>query len=473
MVGEAAKLPNLVRLLSPDVHSACSPEFNSRRTVLDEAIPPNPRANPNPPPPAPGAVAQPPNNVQQGVPQQEPGLNPLGNRLGFANRIFAPPAQEANNAPPNPVAAQQPGAQQQGVAGHALPVVIQYEVRYQAPPGQTGGLPNFNFNQDQRQQPLTPVPQIPGFEIPHVAPQPRTSGQQASPSASVQLPEPTPTIPAVSGSQNARQSTSQSNLRRPSTSSPTDSSDSDSDEYFVESTTTVPPREAAREAALRRFGGAPLREPTATKTVEPTPHQASSSTSNGSDSTSVQQPAASHPSGAYPRLIPFYNLNSDNNIAARTQHPSLTVNHGSHLPSPVPPAFQQPQSQSYTPYEPGNRNASSFFPSQPQTPAPASDSRLPAQLTEQQLFAMDRLTREAIDERLRILERVSTTIHGCIDDLMRMRSALPIGSAFTATPSASSVSATDNQRAPSTLTVRPEEKRPQAGESSSTSEGAA
>jgi hypothetical protein len=52
-------------------------------------------------------------------------------------------------------------------------------------------------------------------------------------------------------------------------------------------------------------------------------------------------------------------------------------------------------------------------------------SRLPPALREEQLAVMDHLTREAIDERLRVLEGVSTAIHRCIDDLMRMRSVLP------------------------------------------------
>ena len=38
---------------------------------------------------------------------------------------------------------------------------------------------------------------------------------------------------------------------------------------------------------------------------------------------------------------------------------------------------------------------------------------------------MDTLTREAIDERLRVLEGVSGAVYRCIDDLLRMRSALP------------------------------------------------
>jgi E3 ubiquitin-protein ligase synoviolin len=38
---------------------------------------------------------------------------------------------------------------------------------------------------------------------------------------------------------------------------------------------------------------------------------------------------------------------------------------------------------------------------------------------------MDRLTREAIDERLRVLENVSVAIHRSMEELTRMRSVLP------------------------------------------------
>jgi E3 ubiquitin-protein ligase synoviolin len=51
--------------------------------------------------------------------------------------------------------------------------------------------------------------------------------------------------------------------------------------------------------------------------------------------------------------------------------------------------------------------------------------QLPPTLTEHQLSVLDHLTREAIDERLRVLERVSSTIYQSIEDLMRVRSALP------------------------------------------------
>lgn len=54
-------------------------------------------------------------------------------------------------------------------------------------------------------------------------------------------------------------------------------------------------------------------------------------------------------------------------------------------------------------------------------------------MTDEQLAALDALTRESIDERLRILEGVSSSVYRCIDDLMRMRSALPMSNASTST----------------------------------------
>lgn len=47
-------------------------------------------------------------------------------------------------------------------------------------------------------------------------------------------------------------------------------------------------------------------------------------------------------------------------------------------------------------------------------------------VSDEQLMLMDRLSREAIDERLRILENVSRTIDRCVEDLLRVRSTLPV-----------------------------------------------
>ncbi|KAG8719545.1 E3 ubiquitin-protein ligase hrd1 [Ceratobasidium sp. 395] len=51
--------------------------------------------------------------------------------------------------------------------------------------------------------------------------------------------------------------------------------------------------------------------------------------------------------------------------------------------------------------------------------------QLPPNLSESQLSNLDRLTREAIDERLRVLEGVQTTVWRCVEELTRLRSALP------------------------------------------------
>ncbi|KAJ3864089.1 hypothetical protein EV359DRAFT_41785 [Lentinula novae-zelandiae] len=63
--------------------------------------------------------------------------------------------------------------------------------------------------------------------------------------------------------------------------------------------------------------------------------------------------------------------------------------------------------------------------STPDDAFPSGPSSLVASLSDQQLALMDQTTREAIDERLIVLEGVSTAVYRCIDDLVRMRSALP------------------------------------------------
>ncbi|KAJ3538143.1 hypothetical protein NM688_g6562 [Phlebia brevispora] len=52
-------------------------------------------------------------------------------------------------------------------------------------------------------------------------------------------------------------------------------------------------------------------------------------------------------------------------------------------------------------------------------------SQLPPTLTDEQLTRLDRLTRDAIDERLRVLEGVSAAVYRCIEELTRIRSVLP------------------------------------------------
>lgn len=50
---------------------------------------------------------------------------------------------------------------------------------------------------------------------------------------------------------------------------------------------------------------------------------------------------------------------------------------------------------------------------------------LPQQLSAEQMGRLDRLTRDALDERLRILENVQTTTERCIEELLKCRSMFP------------------------------------------------
>ena len=51
---------------------------------------------------------------------------------------------------------------------------------------------------------------------------------------------------------------------------------------------------------------------------------------------------------------------------------------------------------------------------------------LPLTLTDAQLAQLDVLTRDAIDERLRVLESVSRAMFRCAEELTRLRSVLPL-----------------------------------------------
>ena len=59
------------------------------------------------------------------------------------------------------------------------------------------------------------------------------------------------------------------------------------------------------------------------------------------------------------------------------------------------------------------------------TRLPYDSGTLPLSLSDEQLGRMDTLTRDAIDERLRILEGVQVTVSNCIVDLLRVKSVLP------------------------------------------------
>ncbi|KAG6920120.1 hypothetical protein DXG01_010188 [Tephrocybe rancida] len=358
-----------------------------RRTVLDT----NPQGQNAIAPAAVGEPRRP--NPPPGPGQNQNRVNPLGNPLGLVGRLFGPPAQapigpgqvlpgqQVPQIPNNP-------AQNTGIpAGQQPPqgVVIQYHIQYQLPRNQ----------QQNPQQPLQPPPQFPGFQAPGGAWQPWPLDVAAE--------EP--------GNTNATDDT-QTQQTPPPAPTPTTREGEDA---------PVTPREAAALAALRRVpgNGSNHSTPASSSTQPSTKSQPSSSTSPAASSSTAAAPsqrssANLHNAPNVPALIPLYDYSEINS------GPTVgTVANGGSTFASSEPHVRVPLGQ------PGNsRTAPRTAPRSHNVQRNAA-SLLPPTLTDEQLANMDRLTREAIDERLRVLEGVSSAVYRCIDDLMRMRSALP------------------------------------------------
>ncbi|KAJ6593700.1 hypothetical protein B0H19DRAFT_877487, partial [Mycena capillaripes] len=335
-----------------------------RRNVLEATPQP---ADAVPQPQIPGAAPQAPNAVGQGV--QNPGVN---NPLGLVGRLFAAPGQPGQPRPAQPGqfpqninAAQNPpnGAGQPGI-------VIEYHFQYQVP-------------RQQAQQPLQPAPQFQGFPGPAGVWQPWPQAPN-DPQNPAPVAEAVPDIPV----------TPEVQPEAPATPTPT----AEPPESPTQPGSTA--REAAALAALRRHNsGRPAASPTPTT---------STSTPTASTS-SPPQPVQSTPASGSPPNIP-------SPFAPQTRPPMAGARTSSSqtAPSTTHPANFRPR--------PGTRGT----PPDPRYQQRPPISQLPPTLTDEQLALMDSVTREAIDERLRVLEGVSGAVFRCIDDLMRMRSALPI-----------------------------------------------
>lgn len=177
------------------------------------------------------------------------------------------------------------------------------------------------------------------------------------------------------------------------------------------------PRDAAAAAASQRLGHRNTQgsnEP-ALSNGSPAVKLSPGEAPNVSSSDVVS--AMRGPHLAIPSLIPL----SAHEIPLRTMQ-GLGPSH-THLWQPLPPSSNG--DMMYTP----NLSASISVDT-------VQTALLPPNLTEEQLMLMDQITREAIDERLRILEGVSVAVSRCVEDLTRVRSALPVSSN---TPSASTV----------------------------------
>lgn len=357
-------------------------------------------------PPIPPIGAQQPNGL---VP---PGVqNPQGgnNAMGFFGRFFGPA-----DRPPNPTlnrqAAQNQNNNNQGQpGGHGI--FINYQVQYQFPrqPNERNGQTMY--------PPQQPIPPYPGFPGPGGVWQPwpgAANGAQPTEAGNLDsMPTDTPL------------NSSPPELRDLDSSVPTISAGPSGSSSLDNPTSSESPREAAARAALSRLGGG---KPAGNSSQQATFNSTTAETHSASPSNSMPSDIPRRNVRVHlPQLIPLYDYRSQGaNPRASSQLDSSTQ-HTSRLP-PTPPLQPNSHPPSPLPFSSSAHSQSSTSPS-PFNPQSSSNnifsSPLPSSLTEEQLATLDRLTREAIDERLRILEGVSGTIYRCVDDLLRLRSALP------------------------------------------------
>ncbi|KAF5322391.1 hypothetical protein D9619_001388 [Psilocybe cf. subviscida] len=425
-----------------------------RRNVLDPTAPTTPQQVPNAAPGQPGNL----NNAgAQGNLGNIPNAPGNDNGLGLLGRFFGPPG-----APQNLVANRLPGQQngvvnQQGQAG-AGGIYINYQVQYQFPRGRNGGVAPEEHAERH------PVPPYTGFPGPEGVWQPWPAAEDA--------PVYEPRDSQATGDMQASTSTSTvaSTASTISTSSST-STDSSTSESASETAADEPsPREAAARAALRRFGSSSTTNsrstttPTPTtaadrstfvspsSTLNPVSPSASSSTAAtsgapGSSSSTTGSTSTSTSPNANgiqpPKFIPLFDIPSPfaspagtprvgggaNGLNSAFSSPFTNALNRMNRPSTLDPNYVPPGSLPRSVQEDDFEHIPSFHPQAQAQPhlnrrLPLS-SQLPPTLTSEQLAHLDVLTRESIDERLRILEGVSGAVYHCIDDLMRLRSALP------------------------------------------------
>jgi E3 ubiquitin-protein ligase synoviolin len=372
----------------------------SRRPVLDTTTPPaTGRVGQADALREAGAVPQgvaPPFGPAADAPQ--PPAGHLGNL--FRNMVRGPPPAP----PPAPYPPVQP---QQFAAGGPPPPHYQWGAGFAHQPM------GPHYMQPQPPPQLQPAPVFQGFYGPGgvwqpwgdrrlvegVAPQHRPAPQQQQDAPlnnarAAVAPAPAPATPAT---EEGERSTSQ---REPP-----------EDERPISQGTSSAPREAAALAALRRLSpGTPStqnQDPLSTPSVPSVPPTATTQAT-------IPPPTSSAP----PRST---------STAPQPTSATPTPNRNVNVPSLIP--------MSFSPGGAGPRPANAPLPSPPivyrtaplRHALPARPlATLPPTLTDAQLTHLDVLTREAIDERLRVLEGISSTMYRCVEELTRLRSVLPV-----------------------------------------------
>ncbi|RPD54199.1 hypothetical protein L227DRAFT_556717 [Lentinus tigrinus ALCF2SS1-6] len=466
-----------------------------RRTVLENNTPQAQNRAPGQgqAPARPGAAPAP------GGPQAQQGVAGAANPLGVLGRFFGLPPQ-----PPAPNAQFPGAQGQQFAQGAVPPFQQQQQQPPQANPGWGAPMPGHvpppppqpfydpmagwqHHVPGQPMQPpqLQPPPMYRGFYGPGQAWQPWGDPRLYAPPPQQQPGQQQPGQPRPQDPSSAIPQTHEPGVSQTSTPTPTTSANTDTntvDEGSEPSTrarSASPderpndPRAAAALAALRRrqvpsasaapsisaaessgrsTGVSGAAQPPSGEAVQPSTApsvslQSTSSTSSSSGSSSSEtQP---HPSAS---VQPAPDASTSSSAAAPSP-PSMA------LPTLIPlydPSIMQPtHAPGATPYYAPYNNyfrapgARPLFPSQMTTPARGGQTRraprtplsqLPPTLTDEELARLDRLTRDAIDERLRVLEGVSGAIYRCMEELTRVRSVLPASSSSSGTGRAAEAS---------------------------------
>ncbi|KAF9559849.1 hypothetical protein CPC08DRAFT_690536 [Agrocybe pediades] len=345
---------------------------------------------------------------------QNPQLQGGNNPLGFIGRYMGLPARPDNQAVNRQILQNinnNNQAQQAGPGG----IYINYQVQYQFP------RPNdANLQPGQEQQGL-PLPPYAGFPGPEGVWQPwprpgnagaQTPAEQRADAGSINATDSQPVVPPTTDTAPTSPNTA------PGSS--------------LQGQNVITPREAAAQAALSRLG------------QKSTPEgKAKEDLSSASIQQIQEQPVKSKPLSSSsssdrnypPKFIPLTDFRPSTPGALQQSGSANNFIRNSSLPSRTAPTT----SQSFY------NNVSASMSRLRQQHDHITSSNLPVNLTDEQLANLDTLTRESIDERLRILEGVSASVYRCIDDLMRLRSALPPVNV----PSQTRVSGSANVQAPS------------------------
>ncbi|KAG9027847.1 E3 ubiquitin-protein ligase hrd1 [Tulasnella sp. JGI-2019a] len=264
------------------------------------------------------------------------------------------------------------------------------------PSGRTP-VPRLSGNAGAMDPPLPPM-QFEGFSVGGVW-QPWTHAPTPTPTTAV---PPTLTVPTTGTSV---ESGVEPKVEELATSAATNSSTDNAP------TSTLTPKEAAAAAALRRFGGTPAPSPSSTPVAASSTSTTSlaSSSRAGPSSTASSSHASTIPALKAPKLIPLFDPSA------------ISTQLSQRLPSPFSTPFAGFPFASPSPMS-GNNSWPTL-----QSPSITMSASSPISqgLTDSQLQKMDRLTREGIEERLKVLDGVQTNLWKCVEDLTRMKSVLP------------------------------------------------